>query len=385
MTAECTLKVSSPADLIAAVPYLIGFHPADSVVVVAVRDRRVVFAARHDLPEPSGPDDEMRADAAHLAALVARQGVTGATVLGYGEATRVTPTVLRVSHALRQVDVAILDELRITGGRYWSYLCADPGCCAPEGRPCPADSVIAAEATYQGAVALPDRAALVAQVAPVAGTERDAMAAATTAARQRLAGLVDGERQDAARRLVCRAGRTAVREAERRYRSGRRLRDDELAWLGVLLMHVAVRDYAWERTGEEAWRVTFWTDVVRRVDPAYMPAPACLLSFAAWGIGHGALARVAVDRALEQDPLYPMATLLAELLTLGVHPRTVLDRPTLEPARHLTDALLPDGEPSVAVPPWVVEPPPAGRTVLDERLGRVRRRQRRCGARRRAI
>ena len=46
------LTVRSPADLITAVPYLIGFHPTDSVVVVAMRGRRIVFAARADLPEP---------------------------------------------------------------------------------------------------------------------------------------------------------------------------------------------------------------------------------------------------------------------------------------------------------------------------------------------
>ena len=38
--------------------------------------------------------------------------------------------------------------------------------------------------------------------------------------------------------------------------------------------------------------------MLRRVEPAYVPAPACLLAFAAWRAGQGALARVAVDRAL---------------------------------------------------------------------------------------
>ena len=46
------LAVRSPADLIAAVPYLLGFHPADSVVAVALRGRQIIFAARADLPEP---------------------------------------------------------------------------------------------------------------------------------------------------------------------------------------------------------------------------------------------------------------------------------------------------------------------------------------------
>nr|WP_305070542.1 DUF4192 family protein [Micromonospora sp. 4G55] len=59
------LTVRSPADLLAAVPYLLGFHPADSVVVVAMRAQRVVFAARADLPD-RGADPRLPAD--HLGA-----------------------------------------------------------------------------------------------------------------------------------------------------------------------------------------------------------------------------------------------------------------------------------------------------------------------------
>ncbi|MFD0787811.1 DUF4192 family protein, partial [Micromonospora azadirachtae] len=61
------LAVRSPADLLAAVPYLLGFHPADSVVVVAMRGRRVVFAARADLPDPA---EDPVGPARHLANVV---------------------------------------------------------------------------------------------------------------------------------------------------------------------------------------------------------------------------------------------------------------------------------------------------------------------------
>jgi hypothetical protein len=55
------LTVRSSADLVAAVPYLIGFHPGDgSLVVIACRDSRVVFAARGDLPAPGSPASQLR-------------------------------------------------------------------------------------------------------------------------------------------------------------------------------------------------------------------------------------------------------------------------------------------------------------------------------------
>lgn len=378
MTAECIIKVSSPAELIAAVPYLLGFHPADSVAVVATRAKKIIFAARYDLPAQELSDDVARADAAEVAAVVASQGVTGATVIGWGEPADVTPTVLRVGAALDRASVPVLDQLRVTDGRYWSYMCTDPGCCPPDGRPClPADSVIAASATYSGAVALPDRGALVAQIAPAEGALRETMAAATARAQARLSELYDRESHEAGFvRQVRRAGRAAIREAERRYRSGRRLTDDEVAWLGVLLVHIPVRDYAWERTADSEWWLTLWTDVLRRVEPIYVPGPACLLSFAAWRAGHGALARAAVDRAFAQEPLYEMASLLGDLLQLGVHPRAVADWPEpAPPGRPIPDT-------PADVPPWRVEVPRAGRAVVDERLGRVQRRQKRRGRRR---
>jgi Domain of unknown function (DUF4192) len=337
MTPACTLKISSPAELIAAVPYLLGFHPSDSVTVVAFRRGRVHFAGRHDLPSPDGDDDDARTAAAHLAAVVAREGTDAAVVIGYGAPEPVTPAVLRAAEALRRVAVPVFDVLRVTDGRFWSYLCDGDDECPVDGWPCPPEhSAIAAAATYAGHVALPDREALVAQLAPVEGAERAAMVAATARARERLSALAD---RDAGRldRVLRRSGRAAVRDAERRYRSGGRLSDDEVAWLGIVLADVAMRDYAWERIGLDQWQLTLWTDVLRRVEAAYVPAPASLLGFAAWRAGVGALAWAAVERALAQDPAYGMAQTLKEILTYAVSPAMVdgwpdVDRRDFDPS-----------------------------------------------------
>jgi hypothetical protein len=63
-----------------------------------------------------------------------------------------------------------------------------------------------------------------------------------------------------------------------------------------------------------------WTDVVRRVDPAYAPAPAALLAFVAWQSGNGALAGIAIGRALAADPGYSLALLLRDIVEAGVPP-----------------------------------------------------------------
>ncbi|WNM42007.1 DUF4192 domain-containing protein [Micromonospora halotolerans] len=305
------LAVRSPADLVAAVPYLLGFHPADSVVVVAVRGRRVVFAARGDLPEPGS---DPRPAARHLAEVVARQGADAATVLGYGPAARVTGAVDAVGEALDQAGLVVLDALRVTEGRWWSYLCAEPACCPPEGTPYdPAASQISAAAVFAGQVALPDRAALAAQVAPIAGPVRVAMRRATARAHDRLAGLAGDP-------PVRSAGVAAVRGAFRRHRRGERLGDDEVAWLTVLLTHLPVRDHAWSRTDGRNADIGLWTDVLRRAEPELIAAPGCLLAFAAWRAGHGALAAVALERVLAAHPGYPLAVLLDDALRRGLSP-----------------------------------------------------------------
>ena len=329
MTPECSLKVSSPADLLAAVPYLIGFHPADSLVVLAFRGRTVVFAARQDLPPADLSAEHLREIATYFAEVVLRQDMDGVLLVGYGQADQVTPAVVRLAQALREAEVPVADELRVTDGRFWSYRCTGGKCCPPEGWPYrPEETVTAATATLAGQVALPDRAALVALLEPATGDERAAMVEATGRACRRIAELLARETHDEGRaKHVRRAGRAAVRDAERRYRSGRRLDDDEMAWLGLLLLDIQVRDYAWGRSGLEEWCVALWTDVVRRVEPDYVPAPACLLGFAAWRQGQGALAYAAVDRAVAADREYVMAGLLAQVLGLGLSPAAVLGWP----------------------------------------------------------
>ncbi|WBC11157.1 DUF4192 domain-containing protein [Micromonospora sp. WMMA1947] len=359
-TEPARLSVRSPADMVAAVPYLLGFHPADSVVVVAVRGRRVVFAARGDLPAPGADPGPA---ARHLAQVVARQDADAATVVGYGPAARVTGIVDAIGDALTATGLVVLDALRVTEGRWFSYLCAEPSCCPPEGTPYdPAASQVSAAAVFAGQVALPDRAALVAQVSPLDGPVRLAMRRATGRARLRLAALTgppsassggpvggapidgsepgkqspvpadgpatdgqspvpaDGPASGAAPRAVRTAGTAAVRAAFRRQRRGERLDDDEVAWLTVLLVHVAVRDHAWSRTDGRDEDISLWTDVLRRAEPDLIAAPGCLLAFAAWRCGHGALAAVALERVLSAHPGYSLAVLLDEALRRGLAP-----------------------------------------------------------------
>ncbi|KXK62581.1 hypothetical protein AWW66_07865 [Micromonospora rosaria] len=324
------LAVRCPADLIAAVPYLLGFHPTDSVVVVALRGRQIVFAARADLPDR---DADPHHNARHLVDVVGRQGAEAATVLGYGPPARVTGAVDAVRAALDGRGLLLLDALRVADGRYWSYLCTQPGCCPPDGTPYdPQASEVSAAAVFAGQVALPDRAALVARVAAVGDPDRAAMRRATDRAEERLVALVAAEPEAGGRggRSVRAAGRAAVRAAFRSQRRSVRLTDDEVAWLSLLLTHLPVRDHAWERTDGREADIDLWTDVLRRAEPELSAAPASLLAFAAWRAGQGALAAVTLERALAEHPDYSLALLLDDLLRRGVPPSELDGWPAVE-------------------------------------------------------
>jgi len=324
--AESRIRVGSLAGFLAIVPHLLGFHPERSMVVVGLDASRgrVVLAFRYDLPDP--PDAASSKDIAdHAAAVLAARRIKTAIAAGYGPGTLVTPVAESVRSALGGSRIGLRDLLRVEDGRYWSYVCQDPRCCPPEGVPFDgAGHPAAAALDAAGMSVRPDRASLADSLAPLDGPAAESMARATERAVRRaadLVGSVPGARDG--RRLLIDAGRSAVREAIGTYRAGGRITDhDHLAWLTVTLPDLRVRDDAWARMepGFRTEHQLLWTDLVRHASQPYVPAPASLLAFTAWQAGEGALANIAIARALAADPEYSMARLLGQALDAGLPP-----------------------------------------------------------------
>jgi hypothetical protein len=128
--------------------------------------------------------------------------------------------------------------------------------------------------------------------------------------------------QVTAARVTGALGAVAVRDAIRRYREGEQVSPEQAAWLTVALRQLRVRDDAWARMEPEhrSAHLRLWTDLTRLARPGYVAAPAALLAFVAWQSGDGALANVALDRALADSPGYSMALLLREALDSGAPP-----------------------------------------------------------------
>jgi hypothetical protein len=97
---------------------------------------------------------------------------------------------------------------------------------------------------------------------------------------------------------------------------------DDIALLTVTLRNLRVRDDAWARMDPEhqSAHLRLWIDLTRLARPGYVAAPASLLAFVAWQSGDGALANVALDRALADSARYSMAQLLRDALDSGAPP-----------------------------------------------------------------
>src|SRR5579875_592814 len=323
------LRVGSPESMLAVIPGLLGFHPANSLVVVGAGPPRgrIQVAFRYDLPEPPDPRAAAKI-AAHAAGVLTRQQLTLAVVVGYGSGPRVTPVADALVGELRRAGVELQDMLRVEGSRYWSYACQDPHCCPPDGVPFdPGDHPAALTMAVAGNQARRDRAALAATIAPLGGLTAESMCQATRRAERRVtsligAGLGPGHGGDAMRPLI-EEGLRAVSEAIAVYRQGGRLTsDDRFAWLAVSVSDLRVRDDAWARMepGHVEAHLRLWTDVVRRAPARYVPAVASLLAFTAWQAGNGALANLAAERALAADPEYSMALLILDAVGAGLPP-----------------------------------------------------------------
>lgn len=142
------LRLGHPRELLALLPYQLGFHPQDSVALVALRapGRRVGLVARVDLAAVLGPGGsrELGRVVAHLAADGAQEVVAvvyededdprdvdrGLRPPPGSRAGRAAEVVRRAVDALGPVTIWFVGR-----GRYLGLDCRDGGCCPPGGRP----------------------------------------------------------------------------------------------------------------------------------------------------------------------------------------------------------------------------------------------------------
>jgi len=327
-TPQQRVRIGSPLSLLAVVPGLLTFEPADSLVVIGTGQpgAEVQLTLRYDLPEPTTlRGAAVLADG--VANILAVQHITTAAAVGYGPDRAVAPVANALRARAAEAGIALTEVLRAEGGRYWSYVCSNPRCCPPDGTPFDlADHPVTRAFAASGRRVLASRQELVATIAPADGDQATAMRLATRKTERQVTARVGRTTQVshriARRRLVAAVGQPMIVDAIRRYRAGETIGTESAAWLTVALRELRVRDDAWARMLPEhnAAHTRLWTDLTRLAQPGYAAGPASLLAFVAWQAGDGALANIALDRALADDQRYSMARLLRRALDAGAPP-----------------------------------------------------------------
>lgn len=308
-----TIRLDQMNDAVEAVPYLLGFTPTDSLVVVALRSPRdrMFFTMRLDLMEPKLDGEVAQMVAARMAYAEAEAVMLFVYPKRRPSKGRPLPRRALIDAIERELAVPLRDAVLVARDRVWSYVCDDALCCPPEGRKRPTESPgqLALEAAHalNGRAVLPSRDDVVASVQPLTGSA----AARMEDALDRAAAV-----HAASPRPFRRRARRAAEDARDRYLDGPGgFTDDDAALLIVALHEWQLRDemLGWSVEHEDAMRSLF-NDLARRAI-APIDAPACTAAAAlAYVQGDGLVAATALERALDSDPEYSLANLLQTML-----------------------------------------------------------------------
>lgn len=131
-----TSHVHSPAELLAAIPHLLGFTPHESIVVIGVnRTRHVGLIMRVDRADCLIPE-VARELGQSVGAHLERDGAAFALLVAYSDGALTTPCDA-LSQVAPWIDdyVPVRDEWRVSQGRYRSSACTDLACCPAAGMP----------------------------------------------------------------------------------------------------------------------------------------------------------------------------------------------------------------------------------------------------------
>ena len=321
MTELTRFRLRTEHDLLALVPHTLGFHPEESLVVVALDRGGRPLVARTDIPDDPG---DLCDGVDQLLVAAVRHGALTALVVAYSAESVVAEGaggLLVLALEARGIDVVC--GIRADGERWYPLelavaepddaLLDDGEAYDVRAHPFTADSVV------RGHVTLGSREELRATLDPdpvLVG------AVATAAARlaplpRRHAKLVR-EGQWLRRQVSSLAGRRRGHLAEvgadwSAEAAARAVRD---------LQHQDLRDLVWcdltRATADDHAEV--WRSLLRRTPAAQSAPVAAVLAFAGWLAGHGALAWCAVERARAEEPGNVLAGLVAQALEEALPP-----------------------------------------------------------------
>lgn len=329
-------------EIVAYLPYEFGFVPRDSLVVVGVRHGAVVVCARLDRPGAAGAVAQAR----HLARSVSRAAPDEVIVLGYdGFGTADRLFTLELSSRFETAGVEVSHVVEVSSGAWRAERCACGGCPRDwAGIPPHSGLMPVAERVLRGVAPVPRRSDLegrldLAHPRVATAVEEWIRRRPTWVRTVQVLPAVLLDRHTPVPELpveVLAPATFAVASIQ--------IRDDVLRWLmpgflpaesvrpgdpvdphhlGLPPMWLRGADDFDDPVAAVADRLEAWVSClpVERTVPVLM-----LLAGLRWTAGNGALASMAVERALQIDPRCRLATLIDRALQHGLRPTSAEPR-----------------------------------------------------------
>lgn len=298
--------ISTPTELITAVPFLLHSQPESALVLIALSEGVVELAIEVQLPTsaPSELGEEF------LAPLRATS-VDQLLLLAY------LPTdyereqgVIIAEQLLRHCEeiAPVKDFLIIHRGRWRSFLCKDEECCDPAGQALPdiASSQIAAEHVFQGLV-----------MPPLSEQSKEP---------PRLDQLIEeahSEFQRCEATLRSKRGVIALLRLITHFTIHGAIDDERIAADALVgLSDIQVRDFAIGSHGDENLELhqKLWQALLEIAPPGFRAPVATLLALVHYEGRDSQAARSALERSLCDDPHYSLAHLLQKTFAAGWPP-----------------------------------------------------------------
>lgn len=307
------IQLHYEGDFIAAVPYMLGFRPENSLVVTThtgKTQQNIAMCLRSDIP----PEHLYQSLAEQLTIPVVDSDASSVTVLVICDGTaEQTPPHRALVNTLTETfnanGVAVYDALwasEITAGASWScYFRLERSGQVPD----PKASAIAAASAVSGSITYDSKADMRASL------EFGDSTLLRRRSKRISAALRHKPSEASSLKLVNDALAKACNETLT-------LDDDHIVDLAVALTHTVVRDHCLtpKVTRRGARVEQLWTDLTRTLPTPYRAEPAFLLAVTAYLRGDGALAGVALDVAREADPDHQAAHLMRHAMDMGLRP-----------------------------------------------------------------
>ena len=317
--------LTSPHDLIAAIPFLIGYHPTNSLVLVSLKDDLVGMAMRVDYPSLASIEKSQEPYEL-LVQHVVREGAQSALVVAYVPDDRSDGEEIlnAIATTLVRADVALRESLLIVEGRYRSLLCSDVHCCPPEGNPVEeiTQSRVAVEQVAQGILMPLDNVETLVESLSSLPLALDPGFIERV---NEFSVAIDSQTLHADQK----DGAIAVIDLMSRFIAGsvgHNIGADQELSARVIgrLSDIQVRDFALgshDANTLDTYAV-MWRYLMRIAPRGFIAPLASLLAAVSYESGAGALAQHCIDRALADDKKYSLAALLRRVFSAGWPPES---------------------------------------------------------------